>query len=86
VASGSERAVWVEGSDPVELPPLAFAPDLSGVGDLVFTPEATRARREELGLVRSDYVQPFGSYAGELPGGLVLRSGRGVMERHAARW
>ena len=85
-ASGSERAVWVEGSDPVEPAPLAFAPDLSGVGDLAFTAEATRARRDDLVLVRSDYVQPFGTYAGSLPGGLVLASGRGVMERHSARW
>ena len=85
-ASGSERAVWIAGSDPVALPPLTFAADLSGVGGLTFTAEATRRRRDSLGLLRSDYVQPFGTFAGELPGGLVLREGRGVMERHSALW
>jgi hypothetical protein len=84
--TGSERAVWVEGSGPVELPPLAFADDLSAVGDLRFTAEATRQRRDDLVLLRSDYVQPFGTFTGELPGGLVLAQGRGVMERHSALW
>jgi hypothetical protein len=83
---GSERAVWVEGHEPVEAGPVEFAADLSGVGGLTFTPEATRRRRDDFGLVRSDYVQPFGTFTGELPGGLVLREGRGVMERHSALW
>ena len=38
-------------------------------------------------LVRSSYRQPFGTYAGELPGGLgTLAEGFGVMERHEAWW
>lgn len=85
-AQGSERAVWVEGQAPRELPAVAFADDLSAVGDLRFTAEATRARRENLGVLRSDYVQPFGTFAGTLPGGLVVAEGRGVMERHSALW
>jgi hypothetical protein len=84
--TGSERAVWVEGEDPVELPPVAFAADLSAVGGLAFAAEATRERHDALGPFRSDYVQPFGTFSGELPGGLVLREGRGVMERHSALW
>jgi hypothetical protein len=84
--AGSERAVWIEGSAPVELEAVAFAADLSAVGDLRFSAEATRARHDDLGLVRSDYVQPFGTFSGALPGGLVLREGRGVMERHSALW
>lgn len=84
--SGSERAVWVEGAPPVEVGPVTFAPDLSAVGGLSFAAEATRARRESLGVLRSDYVQPFGTFTGTLPGGLELAAGRGVMERHSALW
>jgi hypothetical protein len=83
--TGSERAVWVDG-EPHEVPPVAFAPDLSAVGDLRFSAEATRARRENRLLVRSDYEQPFGTFAGTLPGGPELREGWGVMERHEVRW
>jgi hypothetical protein len=83
----SERAVWVEGEEPVEVGPVEFAGDLSAVGGLRFAAEATRQRRDNvLGLVRSDYVQPFGTFTGVLPGGLELASGRGVMERHSALW
>jgi hypothetical protein len=82
---GSERTVWVAG-EPVEPPPVAFAPDLSSVGELRFTEEARRERRENLLLVRSRYVQPFGTFAGLLPDGTELRAGHGVMERHAVRW
>ena len=35
---------------------------------------------------RSDYLQPFGSFTGELPGGLQLASGYGVMEWHDVHW
>jgi hypothetical protein len=81
----SERSVWIDGS-PVHVPPVTFAADLSAVGDLRFSAEATRARHDDLGLVRSDYVQPFGTFSGALPGGHALREGRGVMERHSALW
>jgi Protein of unknown function (DUF2804) len=83
---GSERAVWVAGSSPVEVGPVVFAADLSSVGGLSFTPEATRERHDAMGPFRSDYVQPFGTFTGTLPGGLQLREGRGVMERHSALW
>lgn len=88
--TGSERAIWA-GGEPVEAPPVEFAADLSGLrfaggGALDFAEEARRARREELGLVASDYEQPFGTFSGELPGGLRLAEGFGVMERHVARW
>lgn len=81
----SERTVWVQG-EPAEAPPVVFADDLSGVGDLRFEAEATRARHENFGLLRSDYRQPFGTFAGVLPGGVELRSGMGVMESHDVRW
>ena len=48
-----------------------------------------RERHENLLLVRSDYRQPFGTFAGALPspgGPLALAEGWGVMERHSARW
>ena len=85
-AEDSERAVWVEGEDPVHLPPVTFADDLTSVGDLRFTAEATRSRTDDMLLVKSDYTQPFGTFTGTLPNGLVLAEGRGVMERHSALW
>ena len=38
------------------------------------------------GFFRSDYLQPFGSFSGELPGGPRLAEGYGVMEWHDVRW
>jgi Protein of unknown function (DUF2804) len=80
----SERAVWIDGA-PSHVPPQPFH-GLSGVGDLRFTALATRARKENLLLVASDYEQPFGSFSGSLPVGGALAGGWGVMERHRVRW
>jgi Protein of unknown function (DUF2804) len=87
---GSERTVWVEG-EPSEAPPVRFATDLSAVRfeggeELSFAPWATLAHRTRLGLVSSDYRQPFGAFAGCLPGGVELAEGYGVTEHHHARW
>jgi hypothetical protein len=86
----SERSVWVDG-EPVEVGPVRFAEDLSGIelaegGELSFAPWAAREHRTNLLLVRSSYRQPFGTFAGELPGGLRLEDGYGVMEWHDAWW
>jgi hypothetical protein len=86
----SERTIWVDGT-PVQAPPVSFGADLEAVAfpggeRLAFTAEAARARRDDVGYFRSDYVQPFGTFAGTLPGGLELAEGRGVMERHSALW
>jgi hypothetical protein len=86
----SERTVWVDG-EPVEAEPVTFAQELDSVrflgGDeLRFEAEATRRRVDDLKVFRSDYVQPFGSFSGALPGGIRLAGARGVMERHSARW
>jgi len=86
----SERTVWVDG-EPVEAEPVTFAEDLDSVRflggqELRFDAEATRRRVDDLKVFRSDYVQPFGSFAGSLPGGIRLAGARGVMERHSARW
>jgi hypothetical protein len=81
----SERTVWVDGVAH-EADPVSFAADLSRVGDLRFSAEATRARRDNVLLLRSDYEQPFGTFTGTLPGGIELAGGLGVMERHDVRW
>jgi hypothetical protein len=82
---GSERTVWIDG-EPREVGPVAFGEGLDTVGDLHFSPEAERVRRDDLLLIASDYRQPFGTFAGTLPDGTELASGHGVMERHRARW
>jgi hypothetical protein len=91
--SMSERTVWVNGR-PAEVPPVRFSRDLDEIwgadGSLLrFDAEATRQRKDHLGLVSSDYVQPFGRFTGTLPGGVELSEhdpAFGVMERHRARW
>jgi hypothetical protein len=79
-----ENTVWV-GGEPHAVDVPAFD-GLAGVGGLRFDAQATRARRENLVLIASDYEQPFGTFTGTLPVAGELRSGRGVMERHEARW
>ena len=86
----SERTLWLDGR-PEEAPIVRFSPLLDRVTfasghELEFAGEAARRRTDDLGLIRSEYVQPFGTFAGTLPGGLQLAEGRGVMERHSARW
>lgn len=83
--SGSERTVWLAG-EPSEPPPSTFAPDLASVDGLRFTPEAVRERRDNKLLIRSSYRQPFGAFSGELPGGVALAEGYGVMEEHDVWW
>jgi hypothetical protein len=81
----SERTVWV-GAEAVEVPPCRFAADLTQVDDLRFTAEAVMRRRINLGLMRSRYLQPIGTFSGRLPGGVELAHGLGVMEHHDAWW
>jgi hypothetical protein len=81
----SERTVWVDG-EPHEVEPVPFAEDLSAVGELRFTEWCAREDHTNRLIMRSDYRQPFGSFAGALPGGLELESGYGVMEWHDVRW
>ncbi len=81
----SERTVWVDGA-PHEVEPVEFAADLSAVGGLRFTEWSAREDHTNRLVMRSDYRQPFGSFSGELPGGLELESGYGVMEWHHVRW
>ena len=81
----SERTVWVDGT-PHPIEPLAFADDLSAVGDLRCEPVAVRAHRARLLLLASEYEMPFGRFSGSLPRAGALREGWGVMERHRVRW
>ena len=86
----SENTLWLDGR-PQPLGPVTFEPDLSRVsfddgGALAFTPESERASRVDLFVIRSAYRQPFGTFTGTLPGGLVVRQGYGVMEDHQALW
>jgi len=42
--------------------------------------------RAVLVVLRSAYRQPFGTFAGTLPGGMELAEGYGVMEDHDVWW
>ena len=86
----SERTLWVDGR-PRELEPVSFADDLSAVefsegGRLAFQEWSAREERMNMLLLRSRYRQPFGTFEGELPGGLRLAEGYGVMEEHDVYW
>ena len=67
-------------------PGRASPPICHGSGSCASTQEAIRARNENRLIVRSRYRQPFGTFAGELPGGLAVAEGYGVMEEHDAWW
>jgi hypothetical protein len=89
-AEGSERCVWIDG-EPREVGPVRFADDLSRVsfsegGGLDFTSWGAREDHTNLLLLRSSYRQPFGTFAGALPGGTTLAEGYGVMEWHDVWW
>jgi hypothetical protein len=81
----SERRVW-RGGEAMEVDPVEFAPDLSRVAGLAFSPWAERSEDVNLMIARSRYRQPFGTFSGELPDGSRLREGYGVMEEHDALW
>jgi hypothetical protein len=87
---GSERCVWIDG-EPREVGPVRFADDLSRVsfsegGGLDFVAWGAREDQTNLLLLRSSYRQPFGTFAGTLPGGVTLAEGYGVMEWHDVWW
>jgi hypothetical protein len=86
----TENTLWIDGR-PKQIGLVTFAPDLSEVrfddgNSLRFTQEAERASTVDLFVIRSAYRQPFGSFTGTLPGGLVVDQGFGVMEDHRALW
>lgn len=87
-ASGSERAIWIDG-EPAEPPHVSFdAPDeieLSAGETLRFTAESEHTHDDNYLLIRSRYRHRFGSFSGAL-GGVELAEGLGVMEEHDALW
>jgi hypothetical protein len=86
----SERAVWIDGEafepGPVEIPHDLSAVHFAEGVDLHFEPWCERAEDTNLLLMRSSYRQPFGVFSGDLPGGVRLAEGWGVMEWHDVRW
>ncbi len=61
----------------------------AGLGlDLTFTPEGARSDRKNLGLVKHDFIQPFGRFTGTFRDGDrdVRVEGYGVVEDHTSHW
>jgi len=91
-----ENAVWIDG-EPQAAGPVSFAfqPEApmgtwrlrstDGEVDLSFQPEGYRAQDVDLKLIRSRYLQPFGTFSGRLHG-VAVEGLAGVTEDHAARW
>jgi len=89
-ASASERTFWVD-YEPTATGPASFADDLSSIvladgGEMRFEEWSSREHSTNALLLRSRYRQPFGTFTGELPGGLRLAEGFGVMEQHDVHW
>lgn len=88
--SVSERTLWVD-AEPRPVTPVSFSDDLSEVrfddgGVLRFREWSTREHSTNALLLRSRYRQPFGMFTGQLPGGVQLAEGYGVMEDHDVYW
>lgn len=86
-ASGSERAIWIDGA-PAEPPPVRFGADAIDLGEgrkLHFAGGSEHTRDDNYLLLRSRYRHRFGSFSGSL-GGVELAEGLGVMEEHDALW
>jgi len=91
--TGSERAVWVDGT-PHEPAPVGFQ-GLDAVRSVAGSEDsinlqfefggAERRRHDNFGLIRSDYVHRFGTFTGTLDG-IDLAAGAGVMEEHKVVW
>jgi hypothetical protein len=91
-----ENVVWIDG-EPLSVGPVAFSfePETplsawtlrsaDGSLDLAFTPEGYRAQTVDLSLIRSKYLQPFGTFSGSVHG-VEVADLPGVTEDHAARW
>lgn len=86
---GSERSIWIAG-EVSEPPPVRFdgleQVAFTGGERLHFAPEAERRADENKLILRSRYRQPFGTFTGELPGGVEIAEAYGVMEEHEALW
>lgn len=87
-ATGSERAIWIDG-EPTEPAPVVFegldALTFDGAR-LEFSAICERSKQEKRPFIEYSYRQPFGTFTGTLPGGIELEHGIGVIEHHDARW
>ena len=89
-ASGSERAIWVDGEEVAREPgPVSFdgldAVEFPGGARLGFDADAERRAEENRVVVKYSYRQPFGRFSGSLDG-IDLAEGIGVMEHQDALW
>jgi Protein of unknown function (DUF2804) len=87
-ASGSERAIWIDG-EPSEPAPVSFAVageiGFDAGAALRFAGESEHTHDDNYLLIRSRYRHRFGSFNGSLDG-VELAAGLGVMEEHDALW
>ena len=92
----AENALWQRGRiEPIGPVRFVFDPeapeapwritDDAGAVDLEFRPEGVRREDTNLGLARSRYVQPVGSFSGRI-GSVEVSELAGVTEDHTARW
>jgi hypothetical protein len=91
-----ENALWTDGAVR-RLPAVHFQFDPTrpddpwlirsddGSVDLTFVPEGRRAKRTNLVVAASSYLQPVGTFSG-LAGGLRVNGLAGVTEDHMAKW
>ncbi len=96
LGSEGENVVWIDG-EPQPAGPVTFCFDAraplldwrvrsaDGRVDLTFHPEGYRAQTIDLKLIRSAYLQPFGTWSGSV-NGVAIEGLAGVAEDHAARW
>lgn len=97
-----ENVLWLDGR-PIALGAAHFSFDAArpldpwqvhtddGLVDLVFTPEGARAEDRNLGVAASHYVQPIGSFSGQVRASAAspwrpVRQLVGVTEDHRSRW
>jgi hypothetical protein len=91
-----ENVAWIDG-DPQAVGPVRFefeperplgawrVQSADGRVDLTFQPEGHRAQTVDLKLIRSRYLQPFGTFSGTIDG-IAVEALPGVTEDHEARW
>ena len=91
-----ENAAWIDG-EPRAVGPVTFSFEskaplapwrvqgAEGRVDLTFRPEGFRAQTIDLKLIASRYLQPFGTFSGQIDG-VAIEGLPGVTEDHVARW
>lgn len=96
-----ENTVWINGT-PFKQREIIFAYDREnplnpwritsedGLVDLKFMPEGIRSADDNLGIIKSKFIQPCGSFEGSIKAGkhpdIRFSSIGGVVEEHFAKW